>query len=108
MKFDITRSVNTSASAMTKARISFGGATTAQYNFRPADVTIHPGDTVIWSNSGGTHTVTGSESDAVCGSGDTIDLRRYDVTPLRAAQASTPLVVFHARALVSVYTMRRR
>jgi plastocyanin len=58
-----------SAKAVT-TNVAFGGASTALYNFRPADVTIHPGDTVIWSNGGGIHTVTGSGSDPVCGSGN--------------------------------------
>ena len=31
--------------AGTTTNVAFGGATTAQYNFRPADVTIRPGDT---------------------------------------------------------------
>ena len=40
--------------------------------FNPKDVTINQGDTVIWSNSGGTHTVTGDgatnpNGDVFCG-----------------------------------------
>lgn len=40
--------------------------------FNPKDITIHEGDTVIWTDSGGTHTVTGDGSnnpnnDVFCG-----------------------------------------
>ncbi len=35
--------------------------------FRPSDLTIHAGDTVIWTNAGGTHTVTGMAGDTLCG-----------------------------------------
>lgn len=49
--------------------VAFGGGSTSLYNFRPAAVTIQPGDTVVWSNAGGLHTVTGSGSDVICGSG---------------------------------------
>jgi plastocyanin len=37
------------------------------YSFTPGAVTIHVGDTVVWTNRGGTHTVTGDGSDPFCG-----------------------------------------
>lgn len=38
------------------------------FYFRPSDLTIHMGDTVIWTNAGGTHTVTGlSSGEPLCG-----------------------------------------
>src|SRR5205823_13114279 len=37
--------------------------------FSPKNVTINVGDTVVWSNTGGSHTVTGDGSDPFCGSG---------------------------------------
>jgi len=39
------------------------------FYFRPNTLIIQPGDTVIWQNDGGTHTVTGRGSDPVCGAG---------------------------------------
>ncbi len=42
----------------------------SNYSFNPSAITIHVGDTVMWSNGGGTHTVTGDNaSDPFCGSG---------------------------------------
>lgn len=35
--------------------------------FSPNDLTIEVGDTVVWSNQGGTHTVTGTGTDPICG-----------------------------------------
>ena len=35
--------------------------------FSPKNVTINVGDTVVWSNTGGSHTVTGDGSDPFCG-----------------------------------------
>src|SRR5438876_8453828 len=35
--------------------------------FSPKNVTINVGDTVLWSNTGGSHTVTGDGSDPFCG-----------------------------------------
>jgi plastocyanin len=46
--------------------VAFGGAS---LTFRPAVITINVGDTIVFSNAGGTHTVTGSGSDPFCGSG---------------------------------------
>ena len=37
--------------------------------FNPKTVTINVGDTVVWTNTGGSHTVTGHGSDLFCGSG---------------------------------------
>jgi plastocyanin len=44
--------------------VAFGGAS---LTFRPAVITINVGDTIIFSNVSGTHTVTGSGSDPFCG-----------------------------------------
>lgn len=39
------------------------------YYFKPSSLTIHVGDTVIWTNAGGFHTVTGqTASEPLCGS----------------------------------------
>src|SRR5437667_1076986 len=51
------------ASAAT-TNVSFGN-----FSFSPKTVTINVGDTVVWSNTGGSHTVTGDGSDPFCGSG---------------------------------------
>jgi plastocyanin len=45
--------------------VSFGN----NLMFTPKNVTINVGDTVVWSNTGGTHTVTGDGSDPFCGNG---------------------------------------
>jgi len=37
------------------------------FSFTPQTVTINVGDTVVWTNGGGTHTVTGDGADAFCG-----------------------------------------
>jgi plastocyanin len=48
--------------------VAYGGPTTAYYNFRPSNLTIQAGDTVIWTNAGGVHTVTGlSTGEPLCG-----------------------------------------
>jgi plastocyanin len=39
------------------------------FSFTPQTVTIQTGDTVVWTNGGGTHTVTGDGADPFCGSG---------------------------------------
>src|SRR3989442_6144184 len=39
------------------------------FSFTPQTVTIQVGDTVVWSNGGGSHTVTGDGADPFCGSG---------------------------------------
>jgi plastocyanin len=39
------------------------------FSFSPAVVNIQVGDTVRWSNLGGTHTVTGTGADPICGNG---------------------------------------
>src|SRR5947207_9154855 len=44
--------------------VSFGN-----FSFSPKSVTIKVGDTVVWTNTGGFHTVTGDGSDPFCGSG---------------------------------------
>lgn len=46
--------------------VAFGGVTTT---FRPSSVTINVGDTVVWSNAGGFHTVTPDTgvTEAFCG-----------------------------------------
>ena len=46
--------------------VAFGGTA---FTFRPSSLTINVGDTVIWTNAGGSHTVTGDGSDSICGSG---------------------------------------
>jgi uncharacterized protein (TIGR03118 family) len=38
------------------------------FSFTPASVTIQVGDTVVWTNAGGIHTVTGDGQDEFCGS----------------------------------------
>src|SRR6476661_5919733 len=47
------------------------GATTnvvfRDFSFTPRSVTIQVGDTVVWTNAGGTHTVTGDGADPFCG-----------------------------------------
>ena len=48
--------------------VAFGGALT----FRPKSLTINPGDTVVWTNASGSHSVTGTGSDPICG--DTIGI----------------------------------
>lgn len=40
------------------------------FYFSPTIVTIQAGDTIVWTNDGGTHTVTGTGSDPMCGNGD--------------------------------------
>lgn len=47
--------------------VAYGGPTTAGYNFRPSNLTIDVGDTVIWTNAGGVHTVTGPTNEPLCG-----------------------------------------
>ena len=42
--------------------VSFGN-----FSFSPKSVTIKVGDTVVWTNAGGSHTVTGDGSDPFCG-----------------------------------------
>ena len=37
------------------------------FSFTPQSVTIQVGDTVVWTNAGGTHTVTGDGADPFCG-----------------------------------------
>ncbi|MBI3416852.1 MAG: TIGR03118 family protein [Verrucomicrobia bacterium] len=48
------------------------GATTnvvyRNFSFTPKSVTINVGDTVVWTNAGGSHTVTGNGTDPFCGS----------------------------------------
>src|ERR1044071_4126812 len=51
------------ASAAT-TNVSFGN-----FSFSPKTVTINVGDTVMWTNTGGSHTVTGDGSDPFCGTG---------------------------------------
>ena len=50
--------------AAATVNVSFGN-----FSFSPRNVTINVGDTVVWSNTGGSHTVTGDGSDPFCGSG---------------------------------------
>src|ERR1700737_2435287 len=38
------------------------------FSFTPQSVTIQVGDTVVWTNAGGVHTVTGDGKDPFCGS----------------------------------------
>src|SRR5262249_49211762 len=54
---------HTEASAMT-TNVVF-----QDFSFTPQSVTIQVGDTVVWTNAGGAHTVTGDGSDPFCGSG---------------------------------------
>src|SRR5436305_14577865 len=51
-----------SASAMT-TNVVF-----QNFSFTPSSVTIQVGDTVVWTNAGGIHTVTGDGKDPFCGS----------------------------------------
>jgi len=44
--------------------VSFGS-----FFFNPSVVTIQVGDTITWNNLGGTHTVTGTGADPICGPG---------------------------------------
>src|SRR5215472_9404351 len=37
------------------------------FSFTPQSVTIQVGDTVVWTNAGGIHTVTGDGADPFCG-----------------------------------------
>src|SRR5258708_5329712 len=37
------------------------------FSFTPSSVTIQVGDTVVWTNAGGIHTVTGDGADPFCG-----------------------------------------
>ena len=37
------------------------------YSFTPQTVTIQVGDTIVWTNAGGVHTVTGDGTDPFCG-----------------------------------------
>ncbi|HYT60969.1 MAG TPA: Ig-like domain-containing protein [Haliangiales bacterium] len=46
--------------------VAFGGAS---LTFRPSSLTINVGDTVVWTNAGGIHTVTGDGADPICGDG---------------------------------------
>ncbi len=46
--------------------VSFGGGS---LTFNPKTVTINVGDTVMWTNAGGSHTVTGDGADPFCGTG---------------------------------------
>ncbi|HAB16534.1 MAG TPA: PQQ-dependent sugar dehydrogenase [Verrucomicrobiota bacterium] len=39
------------------------------FSFTPKTVTIQAGDTVLWNNGGGSHTVTGDGADKFCGTG---------------------------------------
>src|SRR5690349_13661142 len=39
------------------------------FSFVPKSVTIQAGDTVVWNNAGGSHTVTGDGADPFCGTG---------------------------------------
>src|SRR5712664_3726240 len=48
--------------AATVTNVSYGA-----YFFSPNVVTIHVGDTVVWTNGIGTHTVLGTGSDPICG-----------------------------------------
>jgi plastocyanin len=41
----------------------------SNYTFTPETVTIQAGDTVVWTNAGGIHTVTGDGADPFCGAG---------------------------------------
>jgi plastocyanin len=47
--------------------VSYGGST---LTFNPSSITINAGDTIVWTNNGGSHTITGNTSpDMFCGSG---------------------------------------
>jgi len=50
-----------SAAAMTT------NVTFQNFSFTPQSVTIQVGDTVVWTNGGGVHTVTGDGADPFCG-----------------------------------------
>src|SRR5262249_2788039 len=39
------------------------------FSFTPPSVAISVGDTVVWTNAGGVHTVTGDGADPFCGTG---------------------------------------
>src|SRR5260370_42028231 len=46
--------------------VNVGGAT---LTFNPAIITINVGDTIVWANQGGFHTVTGTGAEPMCGPG---------------------------------------
>jgi plastocyanin len=50
------------ATAAITTNINYGS-----YFFLPSVVSIHAGDTVVWTNGFGTHTLLGTGSDAICG-----------------------------------------
>ena len=56
--------VQTAFAATTNA--SFGGA---GFTFNPPVINVKVGDTIVWNNAGGTHTVTGTGAEPMCGSG---------------------------------------
>jgi plastocyanin len=49
------------------ARGATNTVTFGSFFFNPKVVTINVGDTVVWNNSGGFHTVTGTGSEPLCG-----------------------------------------
>src|SRR6266404_2257773 len=59
------------AAAMVGAAEKIGAATNhvafGNFSFNPKSLTINVGDTVVWSNQGGSHSVTGTGSDPICG-----------------------------------------
>ena len=54
--------------ALTEASALTTNVVFQNYSFTPSSVTIQVGDTVLWTNAGGTHTVTGDGQDPFCGS----------------------------------------
>jgi len=58
--------------------VAFGGLNST---FRPSAITINVGDTVIWTNAGGPHTVTGSGTEPLCGGGQVSACTNTFLTP---------------------------
>ncbi|MDB6026545.1 MAG: large protein [Verrucomicrobiales bacterium] len=65
----------------------------ANFSYTPKNLTNHVGDTVIFTNSGGTHTVSGTGSDPFCGTSTTIATsctRTFNTVGTFAYQCNTP------------------
>lgn len=59
------------AASLATARMASGMTTNVvfqNFSFTPQTVSIQVGDTIVWTNAGGLHTVTGDGADPFCGS----------------------------------------